>query len=969
MDTVNCLMDTGKNLMSFESVKKKMKKLKMKVEVLESKEADITKELNEAESWGLRKRKTEVDTWLGHFQNLKSEVQQREQKVQARGWVISNITELFQRDVDRLGNEATELLQNGNFAEGVTVKADESAGISWLTTDLVGQDFETNKNMICQWLRRDESSIFGVYGLGGVGKTTLLTHINNQLQNLPDTSVYWVTASQQCSNFELRNRIAKKVGLDLSLYDEEKEKAAKLAHTLGGRRGIVLILDDVWDRFPANEVGIPIGVNGLKLILSTRSLELCRKMDCQKTIKVEPLSDKEAWELFLEKLGREASFPPQIEDIASRLVQNCDGLPLGIVTMAGCMKGVDDICEWRNALQRMEESKAAQEDMETKVFRVLRYSYDNLKDTAVQQCFLYCSLFPEDHKIERDELIEYLIDERLIDGGKSRQAKFDTGHTILNKLENVCLLEGGKIFRENRRYVKMHDLIRDMAIQITSTSPRFLVEAGVGLEDIPEDDIWSDDLVRISLMRNYILWLPSNASPRWPRLLTLLLNNNGIDTIPDCFFMHMNELTVLDLSSNRNISRLPSSISNLRSLTALLLVECENLKYVPSLENLTALRRLDISYTGVAELPQGIEMLVNLSYLNLEGTSIKKIPHGILSKLCHLEYLKLLNNRVKVRAEEVLSLRKLDTFTGHFYDTVDLNTYVSSRKDRGPNSYQLVLGDYHGYDFTGPIERNFYSKKCSISQSNGRGNSLMLPKDIQLLYIGMCDEVTCLCDASLENAVHLRKCSIVKCKGMKHLFCSSSCCRLPLLQELFLYQLLNLNDLMEGGTSITSTPSNCIFPSLKEFRVYGCHNMKRLLMHGLLSHLQNLEILWVFDCEQMEEIIGEASNEDEDQEATRIIVLDNLPNLKQLKLGLLPKLKNFCSTSIVRSNSLEQIHVLDCPKLRRMPLLCEEPNPLPSLQKIVAEEEWWESLQWNHPQTKDLYQPYFVCRDDSDEDA
>ncbi|KAL5566222.1 hypothetical protein UlMin_029386 [Ulmus minor] len=394
-----------------------MERLKRKVEDLESKEADITKELEEAKSSGLKKRKRVVDNWLGCVGNLKNEVQQREEKFRARGWVISNITELFQNDVDRLVNEDAELFQNGNFAEGLTLEADESGGVSLLTTDLVGQDFETNKNTICEWLRSDESSIVGVYGLGGVGKTTLLTHVNNQLLNPPGISVYWVTASQHCSNSVLRNRIADTMGLDLSKYGEEKKKAAQLARTLGGRRGTVLILDDVW-----------------VLILLTRSLELCRKMNCQYTIKVESLSDKEAWELFLEKLRRETSLPPQIEAIARSLVRNCDGLPLGIITIAGCMKGVDDIREWRNALEGIEESRAAQEDM-GRVFQVLRYSYDNLKDPTVQQCFLYCSMFPEDHMIERDELIEYLIDERLIDGRKSRQAKRDTGHTILNKLQ------------------------------------------------------------------------------------------------------------------------------------------------------------------------------------------------------------------------------------------------------------------------------------------------------------------------------------------------------------------------------------------------------------------------------------------------------------------------------------------------------------------------------------------------------
>ncbi|KAL5566226.1 hypothetical protein UlMin_029390 [Ulmus minor] len=901
----NHTMDIAKSLMNFESVNKKMVRLKRKVEYLESKEADITMELEEAESSGLKKR--------------------RREKVRARGCVISNVTELLQNDFDRLENEATELLQNGNFAEGLTVEADERGGVSLLTTDLVGQDFETNKNTICEWLRSDESLIVGVYGLGGVGKTTLLEHVNNQLLNPPGTSVYWVTASQHCSNSVLRNRIADTVGLHLSKYGEEKKKAAQLARTLGGRRGTVLILDDVWDCFHADELGFPIGLNGFKLILSTRSLELCRKMNCQYTIKVESLSDKEAWELFLEKLRHETSLPPQIEVIARSLVRNCDGLPLGIITMAGCMKGVDDICEWRNAL---EKSKAAQEDME-RVFRVLRYSYDNLKDPTVQQCFLYCSLFPEDFRIERDRLIECLIGERLIDGGKSRQAKFDTGHTILNKLENVCLLEGGK-FSWGKRYVKMHDLIRDMAIQITSTNPRFLVEAGVGLEDIT-DEIWSEDLVRVSLMRNPRLSLPSNASPRCPRLLTLLLDHNRIERIPDCFFMHMNELTVLNLSDNPNIKRLPC------------------------LEHLTALRRLDISNTGIAEVPQGIEKLVNLRYLNLEGTSIEKIPD--LSKLCHLECLKLFRSRVKVRAEEVSSLRKLDYFSGFFYDTVEFNTYVSSwEDDRGPNSYQLFLGGSPSTIWE--VRRDVYLTKCSISKSNGGGKSLVLPKEIHSLYLGECDEVTCLCDA-LENAIHLKTywIWIEKCKGMKHLFCSSSCCRLPLLQKLDLVDLPNLNDLMEGGTSITSTPSNCIFHSLKHFEVSGCHKMKRLFVHWLLPHLPNLEGLSVRDCAQMEEIIGEASNEDEDQEATRIIVLNNLPNLKHLTLIRLPELKNFCSTSIVRPNSLEQIRVWDCPKLRRMPLLCEEPNPVPSLQKIEVEEEWSESLQWDPPQTKDLYQP------------
>ena len=67
-----------------------------------------------------------------------------------------------------------------------------------------------------------------------------------------------------------------------------------------------------------------------------------------------------------------------------------------------------------------------------------------------------------------------MIDEGVIKGPKSRMAEFDKGHSILNILENVCLLEridGGSV-------VKMHDLIRDMAIQIHQENSPVMVKAG-----------------------------------------------------------------------------------------------------------------------------------------------------------------------------------------------------------------------------------------------------------------------------------------------------------------------------------------------------------------------------------------------------------------------------------------------------------------------------------------------------------
>ena len=131
--------------------------------------------------------------------------------------------------------------------------------------------------------------------------------------------------------------------------------------------------------------------------------------------------------------------------------------------MAASMRKVDDICEWSNALETLRQTTGAQDDnmQLEKIFHVLIYSYDMLKNPTLQECFLYCSLYPEDHEIIREELIANFIDEGLISRMGTRHAEFDRGHTILNSLENVCLLQGGITQLCNSRYVKMHDLIRD----------------------------------------------------------------------------------------------------------------------------------------------------------------------------------------------------------------------------------------------------------------------------------------------------------------------------------------------------------------------------------------------------------------------------------------------------------------------------------------------------------------------------
>jgi len=794
---------------------------------------------------------------------------------------------------------------------------DESGRDVFLTEELTGGEFENNKNGIWSWIMNDEaSSSIGIYGMGGVGKTTLLTHIYNQLLQERGTfpHVHWITVSQDFSVSKLQNLIAKDFHLDLSNEDNERKRAAKLSKALIEKQRWVLILDDLWDCFDYNKVGIPIRVKGCKLILTTRSFGVCQRMFCQKTIKVEPLSMEEAWALFMKVLG---CIPPEVEEIARSIASECAGLPLGIITMAGTMRGVDDRCEWRNALEDLKQSRIRKDDMEPEVFSILRFSFMHLKESELQQCFLCCALFPEDFRIRRGNLIAYLIDEGVIKGLKTREAEFNKGHSMLNKLERVCLLESAKKEFDDDRYVKMHDLVRDMAIQILEENSQGMVKARARLREVPGAEEWTENLTRVSLMHNQIEEIPSTHSPRCPSLSTLLLcDNSQLQFIADSFFEQLHGLKVLDLSFTK-ITKLPDSVSELVSLTVLLLIGCKMLRHVPSLEKLRALKRLDLSRTWALEkIPQGMECLCNLRYLRMNGCGEKEFPSGLLPKLSHLQVFVLEGIPAPltvegqpapftVKGKEVACLRKLESLECHLKGYSDYVEYLKSRDEtKSLTTYQILVGpldkydyDYDDYDYVCRRKTIVWS---NLSIDRDGGFQVMFPKDIQQLTIDNNDDATSLCDVSsqIKNATDLEVIKIFSCNSMESLVSSS----------------------WFRSTPLPSPSYNGIFSGLKKFVCSGCSSMKKLFPLVLLPSLVNLEEIIVEDCEKMEEIIGGTRPDEEGvmgEETSSSNIEFKLPNLRFLTLKGLPELKSICSAKLI-GDSIEGIVVTDCEKIEEI---------------------------------------------------
>ncbi|XP_034902824.2 probable disease resistance protein At4g27220 [Populus alba] len=566
--------------------------------------------------------------------------------------------------------------------------------------------------------------------------------------------------------------------------------------------------------------------------------------------------------------------------------------------------------------------------MDEKVFKLLRFSYDRLGDLALQQCLLYCALFPEDVYIEKEGLIDYLIDEGIIKGMRSRGDAFDEGHMMLNRLENVCLLENAKMDGDGSRRVKMdgddskrvkmHDLIRDMAIQILQDNSQVMVKAGAQLKELPDAEEWTENLTRVSLMQNEIKEIPSSYSPR---------------------------LKVLDLSGT-SIKNLPDSVSDLVSLTALLLRYCDKLKHVPSLKKLTALKRLDLSCTALEKMPQGMECLTNLRYLRMNGCGEKEFPNGILQKLSHLQVFileELMGAPITVKVKEVVSLRNLLTLECQFESLSDFLEFLRSQDTiQSLSTYKISVGSLHK-DFCKGISKIVGLSNLSINRDGDFQVKLL--NDIQGLVCHFIDARS-LCDVlSLENATELELIDIWGCNSMESLVSSSWFCSAP-----------------------PPLPSyNGIFSGLKRFCCFECKSMKKLFPLVLLSNLVNLESIEVSYCGKMEEIIGTT---DEESSSSNSIMEVILPKLRILELFHLPELKSICSAKLI-CNSLKEITVIDCGELKRMPIylpLLEngQPSPPPSLEKIIVySEEWWETkVEWEHPNAKDVLRSFEEPREE-----
>ncbi|KAM1237909.1 hypothetical protein TB2_038700 [Malus domestica] len=551
---------------------------------------------------------------------------------------------------ERYGVSTIEGTSSGSVPRWVKNKAESSLYI--MEDELIG--IEDKKQTLMGLLMNGEENemVVSVVGMGGSGKTTLVANIfNNENVKRHFDCYAWITVSQTFVIEDLFKNLIKQfhqgrkeevtAQLDSMSY---KELLEMLSAYLKSKRYLV-VLDDVWDIKLWQEIKIPLlnRHHGSRIMLTTRKKDIASySFEVEsRPIEIEPLGNNEVWELFSKKAFStydNKSCPPELESLAWKLVDKCEGLPLAVVTLGGLMSSKRSSSEWRSVYNSLNWHLTNNPMLEP-MSSILLLSFNNLPN-RLKPCFLYCGLFPEDYLIKRNRLIRLWIAEGFVEPIDGVTLE-EVAEGYLVELIVRSMLQVEKNEARGLGACKMHDLVRELALS-TSKKEKFGATY-VGREIVDKAEIRRlsiqttereiNSCTGMSELRSFLVFGALKKLPSGFKLLRVLdLEGAPIDRFPD-ELLYLFNLRYLNLKGTL-IEELPESIGRLRNL-----------------------QTLNIRDSKIKALPKAICKLVNLrhlimhrytgdhySFIYVNGTK----PASDLSKLQKLQFLRCVESEGKI---------------------------------------------------------------------------------------------------------------------------------------------------------------------------------------------------------------------------------------------------------------------------------------------------------------------------------
>ncbi|XP_017629268.1 putative disease resistance protein RGA3 isoform X1 [Gossypium arboreum] len=502
--------------------------------------------------------------------------------------------------------------------------------------DIIGRDDDKAAllKLVLEFQSEENVYIIPIVGFGGLGKTALaqLVYNHEMVKNHFDLTMFACVSNY----FDMKVIVANIIKSDQNLEMDELQK--QLRDKIDGKK-YLLVLDDIWNENPEQWSRLKKllmgGAKGSRIIVTTRSLkvaEIANKCESH-VLKLEGLSDDDAWSLF-KKIAFEQRYADSTNsafvEVGKQISKRCGGVPLAIRTVAGMLSLKKTAKEW-HSFKDNELAKIS--EIEGDILPTLKLSYDHLP-SHLKHCFAYCRLYPKDHEIHVQTLVQFWIAQGFVKQLNRSQSLEEIGFGYFKDLVDRSFFQEVVEYGIGDMRCKMHDLMHDLAESIAGIESS-IVDSDKTASEV--DEKYRHISINPSLIPLFkgkklrtLLQSPNMGTQKlseetWDfviancRCLRVLeLYNLNLKTISPSIYK-LKHLRYLDLSFNFGLQILPKSICKIQNLLVLKLDYC----------------------SGLQELPKKIEKLVNLTHLGCEGCNdLTHMPRGI-GKLTSLETLSM----------------------------------------------------------------------------------------------------------------------------------------------------------------------------------------------------------------------------------------------------------------------------------------------------------------------------------------
>ncbi|XP_045824506.1 disease resistance protein RPV1-like isoform X1 [Trifolium pratense] len=643
--------------------------------------------------------------------------------------------------------------------------------------------------------------IIGIWGMGGIGKTTIVSAVFEKLATQFSSKSIILNVQQEIKRVGLDNvkskYLSKLLGEDITSSENNYSFDPRLKRTK-----VLLVFDDVKDSDQLKDL---IGTHsnfgqGSRIIVTSRDKQVLENANADEIYQVREMDYHDSLQLFCLFAFKQKNPKESFVSLTEKVLDYAKGLPLALKVLGSLLYGKANEV-WESQLQKLEKIP------DLKIFRLLKLSYDGLDDEQ-KDIFLDIACF---HRGEDEKDVAITLDSC----GFSANIGMDV-------LKDRCLIS------ISHGSVWMHDLIQEMGHEI----------------------------VRLQCVDD-----PGKRSRLWKAsdFYDVLSKNMGkaTDAIR-CIFLNMDEIEKVQLDADTfkkmhhlRIINFYNCFGNYSNVTfhGLLKSFPNDLKFLhwdwfpqrslPKDFCLKNLSTLEMPRSDLEQLWEGNQALPNLKRLNLSySKKLTRLPD--LSSCSNIEEVCLsgcisltqvysstfLNNLYILSIEDCTELKSIDIPSNilsrpsglvTLTDCHNLETLlISSRTDhvvQFTHSYryykfermkscceetEIAMNDEGDYE----IRESFSDTVTSIN-------------DFYWFDISKCESLTCL-PAELLNLKFLRTLSLSGCLKLEEL---------PEIKE----TMENLKVLVLDHTSIKELPSSLHrLVGLEELSLQSCKKLKTI---------------------------------------------------------------------------------------------------------------------------------------------